>query len=782
MAFWLARTREGEARDWIMRFDPRFWTVNFPRPMMAAVVSTGPDSLRVDAAFLRKSDLGGLIWDSADTLDHPLLAYRTDRDYAHTMLRFRWRSGGVIALDAANGPTLTIEGKDAQGQPRSWYVRLWNYAQGTGEDAEIALDFSQLDAGYSLPADAQPVWPGAIDRLFISFAPPGYDGASAEPLAAEAEGWIELSGIRADGDRAMLEIGDVALPPHGLAIATGFDDQGVQTPARLLRSIRRLGYRGSIVHYCGMSHYFRLRAQDGGYRAGATADPLNAPARAWHAAFFAQGLSLGFSPVASLSYELLDQHCPDDWKQRDGAGNPALTGWTPPSTLLSPAHPGAGAWLQSVAAAFAQLMVQAGAPVRFQVGEPWWWTYPDGRICLYDAAARSRFGGDPPLIADMRAPLDAAQTALLDMAGEALAQSTAALVSAVREAVAPQPVEALALVFTPTVLDPRMPEMKRANLPLGWAAPAFDRLQVEDYDWLAAGADGPRRSALAEIDERLGYPPQAQDYLAGFVPDPADADRWRRIDAGIDEALARRPHEIVVWALPQVARDGYTRLPPPFSDQTGAAAMQPFDDIAYPLALGRDTSISPEFSTSIAVTASGFERRNSLWSDARLRFDIGPGLRSEEELGTLIAFFRARRGPARGFRLRDPSDCSSAAMTGTPSPTDQLLGTGDGLRTDFALVKHYGAGADAQLRRITRPVAGSLRVALDAVPLAGGWTLAEGGTIRFETAPPSGVQVSAGFLFDVPVRFAEDRLEIAGAAFAAGEAPSVPVVEIREAS
>ena len=210
--------------------------------------------------------------------------------------------------------------------------------------------------------------------------------------------------------------------------------------------------------------------------------------------------------------------------------------------------------------------------------------------------------------------------------------------------------------------------------------------------------------------------------------------------------------------------------------------MQAFDDVLYPLALGRDATVMPEFSTSVSVTASGFERRNSLWSDARLRFDVGPGIRSEAELGTLIAFFRARRGPARGFRLRDPSDFSSAGMTGAPSASDQVLGTGDGVASAFALVKRYGETPDAQVRRITRPQFDTLVVSVGGVLSVGGWTLGGGGIITFAVAPPVGAEVRAGFLFDVPVRFAEDRLEVAGAAFAAGEAPSVPVVEIREAA
>lgn len=210
--------------------------------------------------------------------------------------------------------------------------------------------------------------------------------------------------------------------------------------------------------------------------------------------------------------------------------------------------------------------------------------------------------------------------------------------------------------------------------------------------------------------------------------------------------------------------------------------MQAFDDVLYPLQLGLDAGIAPEFSTSVTVTASGHERRNSLWSDARLRFDVGPGVRSEGELGTLIAFFRARRGAARGFRLRDPSDHSSNGMTGVPTMADQLLGLGDGSRVSFPLVKHYGEGAAVQTRRITRPRFDTILVSVGGVLRASGWTLAAGGVVTFADAPATGAEVCAGFLFDVPVRFAEDRLDIAGAAFAAGEAPSVPVVELREAA
>jgi uncharacterized protein (TIGR02217 family) len=772
MAFWLARERRAQESTFMQRFDPRFWTVNFPRPAMASVVTTAPDALRVDMELHNAGELVGLIWDSADTLDHPLLAYATDRDYSFTTLSFRWQSTGVIALDQANGPTLTIEGRDAAGLPRTWFIRLWNYAEGSPTDARITLPFSTLDSGYGLPGER--IYPRDIDRMFISLVAPGFVPGSTAPLPARFDGSVTMSEIRADGSRAMLELGDVLVPPHGERMATAYDDSYNQTPARLLRAVIGLGYRDDIIHYVGMSHFMRLARQVDGSLEAASPGELCAPAALWHRNFFERAAIDGLEVVASLSYELFDAYCPAIWKQRTASGAPGLTGWVPPSALLSPAKAAAMAWLADVARAFVALLRQAGQPVRFQIGEAWWWVTPAREICLYDDAAKAALGGNPVVIADMAASLDTAAKALLDAAGVLLAQSTAALTAAVRAA-AQGEAEVLLLAFTPTVLNPAMPELYRANLPAGWAHPAFDRLQIEDYDWLTTGADALRRAGYDLVNTRLGYPIGDQDYLAGFVLDPADAELfWGRIDPGLDEAATRGIARRYVWAQPQVNRDGYTRLAPP-----PELAMDPFDDVPYPFALGRSASVAPEFSTSIAVTASGHERRNSLWSDARLHFDVGPGIRSEAELSELIAFFRARRGPARGFRLTDPFDNSSNGMNGSPTMLDQLIGTGDGTRADFQLVKSYGGGAEPQVRAITRPWASSLLVSVGAVATTA-WTLGEKGLLRFTAAPPAGAEVRAGFRFDVPVRFADDRLDVSAVNFAAGEAPSVPLIEIRE--
>jgi uncharacterized protein (TIGR02217 family) len=736
----------------VKRFDARYWSVDFPRPMMASVVTTGPHALRVEAVFYRQDDLAGLIWSAQDRFDHPLLKYETSRDFSKCRLRFRWRSGGVKPLDAVDGPTLTIEGRDAAGAARSWYVRLWNYAEGTPQDAAVELDLGALSSGWD---GGEPVWPGDIDRMFISLVAPGYTGADA-PLAQPAEGWVELSGIACEGSGSVLAIGEALVPEHKLRIATGYDDLYHVTPARMLRNVLALGYRGSINHYVGMSHYFRLGGD------GKVLDGLNAPCIAWHRDFAARVKALGFEIIWSLSYELLDRHCPEGWKQRRADGAPALTGWEPPSVLLSPANGAAMAWLQGVARAFVGIGMDAGLRVRFQVGEPWWWVTSDGWICLYDDAAQATFSPAP--IADVRAPLSGPQRGTLDAAGAVLAASTAALCAAVK-AKAPA-AETLLLIYLPSALEG---EVRRANVPLGWAAPAFDVLQLEDYDWVTQGRRGATATGVAEATARLGYPPAEQHYLSGFVLSPEDRAQWSEIAAAAEAAARRGAADVFVWALPQVLRDGFVHF-------DGGERMEAFDDVRFPVALGREASVEPAFSTAVVTTAGGAEQRNSDWADARLRFDAGPGVRGEAELGELIAFFRARRGAAVAFRFQDPFDHSSNGMTGQPGAGDQLLGSGDGVRTEFPLVKHYGG----QERRITRPVTGSVRVTVGGDERIGGWTLAEKGMVSFDTPPAAGAEVRAGFRFDVPVRFAEDRLVVSRATFAAGEVPSVPLIEVRE--
>lgn len=766
MNVWFTRPGAKITRTYVKRFDPLHWTVDFPRGAIASIVTT-PDlhGLTVQCEFLRKGDLVGLIWESEDKLAHPAHARETSRDYSKCVLSFHWESSGVIALDEINGPTLTIEGKNADGSPHIWLVRLWNYATGTSTSADIVLDFDALDGGFSLPADADRVDPRSIDRMFISIVAPGYEQESEELFAAPVQGSASIGNIRCDGSGSVLAINDAVVPEHSLRIATAYDDMYNWPPERVVQAVERLGYRGVINHYIGMSHYFPL---DG----SGLLDPgrtLNSAALAWHEDFARSAQAHGYDVIWSLSYEILDMFCPEAWKQRDSGGSVGLTGWDPPSALISPANELAIGFLKSIATELVAIAEEAGLRPQVQIGEPWWWVTSDGGICLYDDAARAALGGNPVPITNVRAPLTDAQTQLLDDAGSVLATSTSAIATAVKAASANA--LTLLLVYLPTVLDASAPELRRANLPVGWARPAFDILQLEDYEWVTSGRTAKRAGAYALVDARLGYAPSQQHYLSGYVAQASAREQWRVVVEAALEARGRGRAEAFVWALPQILRDGLTI----FGEEQD---VTPFEDVLFPIEIGQDASVAPTFSTNVITSANGFEARNVNWSQARLRYDAGPGVRGEAELESLIAFFRARRGPAVAFRFRDPYDNSSNGMTAAPSAADQEIGVGDGNADAFPLVKAYGAG---EQRRITRPEAGSVRIAVNGLEMASGWTLEEKGIVRFDRPPASGYVITAGYLFDTPVRFAEDRIEVSRSTFLAGEAPSVPLIEVREA-
>jgi uncharacterized protein (TIGR02217 family) len=208
-----------------------------------------------------------------------------------------------------------------------------------------------------------------------------------------------------------------------------------------------------------------------------------------------------------------------------------------------------------------------------------------------------------------------------------------------------------------------------------------------------------------------------------------------------------------------------------------------FHDIRFPVSVGFASSGGPERRTDIVTLASGAEERNTPWQHARRRYDAGLGIRSLDQLQEVIAFFEARRGQLYGFRWKDFTDFTSGAPAAAPTKTDQPLGTGDGLTTAFFITKTYEAGAYAYVRPITKPVLGTLLVAVDGVlqqentDFTVDYAL---GQITFiNGTPANSAIITAGFEFDVPVRFDTALLNITLDSFNADAVPSIPIIEVR---
>ena len=206
-----------------------------------------------------------------------------------------------------------------------------------------------------------------------------------------------------------------------------------------------------------------------------------------------------------------------------------------------------------------------------------------------------------------------------------------------------------------------------------------------------------------------------------------------------------------------------------------------FHEVRFPDNISRGARGGPERRTQIVELASGDEERNASWANSRRRYDVAYGIRRADDLAAVVAFFEARNGRLHGFRYKDWADYKSALPSQANTATDQQIGTGTGSTQTFQLTKRYTSGAQTWVRTITKPVAGTVRVALGMVEQMSGWTVdTTTGLITFTTAPAGGVIVRAGFEFDVPVRFDSDTLDVTLDFERLGSITSIPLLEIRK--
>ena len=205
-----------------------------------------------------------------------------------------------------------------------------------------------------------------------------------------------------------------------------------------------------------------------------------------------------------------------------------------------------------------------------------------------------------------------------------------------------------------------------------------------------------------------------------------------------------------------------------------------FHEVRFPDNISRGARGGSERRTQIVEMASGDEERNGSWADSRRRYDASYGIRKTDDLATVTAFFEARRGRLYGFRWKDWADYKSGLPSASSAPTDQLIRMGTGVATSFQLVKLYTSGAQSWTRTITKPVAGTVALALNGVTQITGWMVnTSTGVVTFAAAPAPGIAITAGFEFDVPVRFDTDTLDVTLDFERLGSITSIPLIEVR---
>jgi hypothetical protein len=395
---------------------------------------------------------------------------------------------------------------------------------------------------------------------------------------------FRMRGVSVTGARAIIGRRLYDQLPHGMQMTSGFDDTYNITPWRQVDNAYLLGYRGYFTCYMGMSHYFKAFST-GGFTSFSNkvlkdeAQPLNFPTQQWCQSFFANLHGKGYKFVWSTSYEILFTYCPDEWQQKDYLQRPALSGWTPPSSFLIPAKLEAMDYLARTIKHGVSIMRAAGwaeADCYFQIGEPWWWdgSYSGGAPCIYDQYSQSLYvteTGNPvplPYITSFRDVPTAGQLPYLQWLGTKLGQSTNYIRDTVK---ATYPTaKATLLFFSPQLFDgsqnvgglPTLPADNTSfrqivNFPISeWEYPAYDFMQIEDYDWIIDGKLDNLPLTVDAATNLLGYPLAVVHYFVGFVLFKYQEWIWPNVNIATKGAILAGIPNIYVWAYPQVIRDG----------------------------------------------------------------------------------------------------------------------------------------------------------------------------------------------------------------------------------
>ena len=180
-----------------------------------------------------------------------------------------------------------------------------------------------------------------------------------------------------------------------------------------------------------------------------------------------------------------------------------------------------------------------------------------------------------------------------------------------------------------------------------------------------------------------------------------------------------------------------------------------FKDLTLPDCYNLDVRVTRQVRSEDVTALSGDIYPNPKWAYSRRAFRVSWGPKKLADVETFLSFWEVVK-TEHTFRLRDEQDYRSAAHGSPISELDQIIGIGDGTTTQFQLVKRYSYGGEVYAHPIQAPISGSVVIAVDGVSqsIPADFSVdASSGLVTFATAPANTLVITAGYEYDIKVRF-----------------------------
>lgn len=566
------------------------WTINTNYESSAAITSTSKNDFKVNGTFRTNQDMIGIYWYSKDLITHPYISYGSRVDYSDVIFEADVEFNNCL-FDTKTDTfksTFTIKMNDGS----TYHIITKDYIDYSNNKKHLKIDFNNIivtkgseyldENGNTITVeDSFKLNVTDIEYLMLVLIPSSYSENNVEYTIRENIDFeFKLSNIQVTGGYISNE--HLPLPPHQYRLCEGYDDFYNLNPFRVCKEMRKLGYNEWVDLYIGASHFYEKK--------GTVNDkinvknfnhvrtekmvldkdtPLNKAFISWLDCYSKELKNNGVDKII-ISVSMENLQCPTSWRQKDGNGNYALTGWTPSTFFYSPCNEEVLPYMQSVSKACLDIIVNNGMQPILQLGEAWWWwnEYTDKvnrSPCFYDDKTKEKykqeFGKDIPIYITPDEDFD---ENVIEWLNKQIVDYSSGLREIVKEY---DDGLYLALFFPPSVLDEdRVPlMMRKVNYLTDIYSPKhIDILQLEDYDWVTGNPtqqdtimrDREHHQEVYSLGEKLGFSNDKVHYFGGFVQYQKDeVDFWREIKKAMDDAIKKGFGEVYVWAGSQIRRD-----------------------------------------------------------------------------------------------------------------------------------------------------------------------------------------------------------------------------------